>query len=253
MILWLSAAVVAGVAALLPRELWGWLPLMSRASIRLAAAVLPKELRALRGEEWLAQLPDFDDRRLTGLVWTIQLVPTSLWVRAAAPTRHPLLRLSLVPLGAAMTAAIILWSSDPASNWDGHTRIAGDGLALIPADAPSAIKDLLGAGNEIATKPYIYGGGHGEWNDAGYDCSGSVSYALHGAGLLDRSMASGDFQTWGEPGPGRWITIYANGGHMFMVVAGIRFDTSGRTRFGTRWQADLRSQQGYTIRHPAGL
>ena len=101
--------------------------------------------------------------------------------------------------------------------------------------------------------PYKYGGGHGKWDDTGYDCSGSVSYALHGAGLLEDAMPSGDFVDWGDPGPGQWVTIYAHSGHMFMVVAGLRFDTSGRTRNNTRWQADMRSTSGYTVRHPPGL
>ncbi|MEA2302328.1 MAG: hypothetical protein QOD61_1867 [Solirubrobacteraceae bacterium] len=127
------------------------------------------------------------------------------------------------------------------------------GLAVAPAGAPPVVQAIIAAGNRIATMPYIYGGGHGNWNDAGYDCSGSVSYALHGAGLLPASMASGDFETWGLAGPGTWVTIYANGGHMYMVVAGLRFDTSGQRGTGTRWQADLRSNDGFVVRHPVGL
>ena len=88
---------------------------------------------------------------------------------------------------------------------------------------------------------------------SGYDCSGSVSFALAGAGLLDRPLASGGFANWGEPGPGEWITIYTNPGHMFMVVAGLRFDTSGRGRAGTRWQRAPRSVGGFTVRHQPGL
>ncbi|MCA1598213.1 MAG: hypothetical protein LC769_04200, partial [Chloroflexi bacterium] len=109
------------------------------------------------------------------------------------------------------------------------------------------------AGNKIAKKPYIYGGGHGDWEDDGYDCSGSVSYALHGGGLLNTSMASGGFMKWGSAGAGTWITTYANRGHMYMVVAGLRFDTSGRSGVGTRWQAEARSTRGYSVRHPAGF
>jgi len=131
--------------------------------------------------------------------------------------------------------------------------VSDDGFAIAPVLAPPIVQAIIAAGNLIAHKPYIYGGGHGRWDDAGFDCSGSVSFALHGAGLLDRAMPSGGFMTWGEPGPGEWVTIYANGGHMYMVVAGLRFDTSGRTRAGTRWQADMRSSSGYTVRHPAGL
>jgi peptidoglycan hydrolase-like protein with peptidoglycan-binding domain len=128
-----------------------------------------------------------------------------------------------------------------------------DGTATPPEDAPPEIAAIIAAGNRIATLPYHYGGGHGRWEDSGYDCSGSVSYALHGASLLDTPMASGDLAHWGQSGPGEWVTVYANGGHAFMVVAGLRFDTSGRSATGTRWQADMRSPSGYTIRHPPGL
>jgi peptidoglycan hydrolase-like protein with peptidoglycan-binding domain len=132
-------------------------------------------------------------------------------------------------------------------------QIGSDGLAIAPASAPPQVQAIIAAGNQIASKPYKYGGGHGKWDDSGYDCSGSVSYALHGAGLLDDAMPSGDFTDWGDPGPGQWVTLYAKSSHMFMVVAGIRFDTSGRTKNGTRWQADMRSTSGYTAVHPPGL
>jgi hypothetical protein len=131
--------------------------------------------------------------------------------------------------------------------------VGEDGLAVAPALAPPVVQAVIAAGNKIAKMPYIYGGGHGQWEDAGYDCSGSVSYALHGAGLLDESMPSGSFMSWGDAGPGQWITLYANGGHIYMTVAGLRFDTSGRSSAGTRWQADMRSGAGYTVRHPVGL
>jgi hypothetical protein len=94
---------------------------------------------------------------------------------------------------------------------------------------------------------------HGAWRDTGYDCSGSVSFALAGAGLLDRPLASGAFMRWGGDGAGNWITILANEGHIFMVVAGLRFDTSGRGRAGTRWQEAPRSTAGFAVRHPPGL
>ena len=128
-----------------------------------------------------------------------------------------------------------------------------DGLAIPPANAPEEVKKVIAAANEIAHKPYRYGGGHGKWEDSGYDCSGSVSYALHGGGLLERSMPSGGFTSWGEAGEGEWITTYANGGHMYMVVAGLRFDTSGRGKTGSRWQKDDRSPSGFTVRHPEGF
>jgi cell wall-associated NlpC family hydrolase len=128
-----------------------------------------------------------------------------------------------------------------------------NGLAVAPASAPPEVHAIIAAGNEIATKPYKYGGGHGKWRDTGYDCSGSMSYALHGAGLLDTALDSTGFMSWGEPGRGEWVTTYAHGGHGYMVVAGLRFDTSARRATGNRWSDQMRSQRGYTIRHPEGL
>jgi cell wall-associated NlpC family hydrolase len=118
---------------------------------------------------------------------------------------------------------------------------------------PATVRRIIAAANRIADKPYKYGGGHGTWNDTGYDCSGSVSYALHGAGLLDSALTSGGFMSWGEPGKGRWVTIYANPGHVYMVINGRRFDTTGRDESGSRWQSRSRSSAGYTVRHPPGL
>ena len=140
-----------------------------------------------------------------------------------------------------------------ATNNGPQATVGPDGLAVAPAGAPPQVQAIIAAGNQIASKPYVFGGGHGKWDDVGYDCSGSVSFALHGAGLLDQAMPSGSFVSWGDPGPGQWVTIYANGGHIYMVVAGLRFDTSGRSVHNTRWQAEQRSSAGYTVRHPPGL
>lgn len=126
-----------------------------------------------------------------------------------------------------------------------------DGTVSPPAGAPAEIAAVIAAGNRIASLPYRWGGGHASWEDTGYDCSGSVGYALHGGGLLDASATSGDLMTYGEPGPGRWITIYANPDHVYMVVGGLRFDTSGARP--SRWQAAPRSGTGYAVRHPAGF
>lgn len=135
-----------------------------------------------------------------------------------------------------------------------RAKVGADGKAIAPANAPQAVKDFIAAGNAISHKPYIYGGGHGKWDDKGYDCSGSVSYALYKAGLVKKSMPSGGYETWGDAGPGQWITIYANGGHMYAVVAGIRFDTSGmKDDGGSRWHTSSRPTKGYEVRHPAGL
>jgi len=128
-----------------------------------------------------------------------------------------------------------------------------NGVALPPLEAPEEVKQIIEAGNVIARSPYKWGGGHGEWLDQGYDCSGSVSFALAAAGLLNGPLASGPLMSWGEPGKGKWITIYSNPGHVFMVVAGIRFDTSGRQITGSRWQNAMRSTSGFVARHPAGL
>ena len=118
---------------------------------------------------------------------------------------------------------------------------------------PPVVRQVIRAGNRIARAPYRYGGGHRRWRDSGYDCSGSVSFALHGAGLLASPLPSGAFKRWGAPGAGRWITIYANASHMYMVVAGRRFDTSGLSERGTRWTREGRSSAGFTVRHPPGL
>jgi len=134
-----------------------------------------------------------------------------------------------------------------------QATIGPDGLAIAPASAPPQVKAIIAAGNRIATKPYKYGGGHGRWEDSGYDCSGSLSYAFHGAGMLDVALDSTGFMSWGDAGKGQWVMIYAKGSHAYMVIAGIRYDTSGRASQGTRWQADMRSAAGYTVRHPRGL
>jgi len=131
--------------------------------------------------------------------------------------------------------------------------IGPDGLAIAPASAPPEVQAIIAAGNEIHDKPYKYGGGHGRWRDTGYDCSGSMSYAFHGAGMLDQALDSTGFMSWGERGKGQWVTTYANSGHSYMVVAGLRFDTSGREEDGSRWHAEMRSARGYTVRHPSGL
>jgi cell wall-associated NlpC family hydrolase len=134
-----------------------------------------------------------------------------------------------------------------------RARVLANGEAIAPEAAPDVVKRVILAGNQIAKFPYKWGGGHGAWRDNGYDCSGSVSFALAGAGLLHSPMTSGGFVDWGAPGPGEWITIYANGGHIFMYVAGLRFDTSGQGRAGTRWQEADRPTAGFAVRHIPGL
>jgi hypothetical protein len=118
---------------------------------------------------------------------------------------------------------------------------------------PLRVRRAIHAGDRIAFHPYRLGGGHGSFRDSAYDCSGTVSYVLHGAGALSRPLDSGSLMSYGSPGPGRWITVYANRGHAFMVVNGRRFDTSLRGRGGSRWSSQMRSTAGYVARHPPGL
>jgi cell wall-associated NlpC family hydrolase len=128
-----------------------------------------------------------------------------------------------------------------------------NGIALPPIEAPEPVRQIIEAGNSIARTPYLWGGGHGKWLDKGYDCSGSVSYALASAGLLNAPLDSGRLMGWGQPGKGKWVTIYANQGHVYLVVAGVRFDTSGTRATGSRWQKSMRPGGGFVARHPPGL
>ena len=145
-------------------------------------------------------------------------------------------------------------------NWQRRVRKGGAialnarGSARAPAGSPTAVQDVVAGGNAIARFPYRLGGGHGSFVDNAYDCSGSVSYALAAAGLLDAPLTSGELMEWGAPGRGRWITVYSHPGHVFMVVGGVRFDTSGRAgRRGSRWQPLQRGAQGFVARHWPGL
>jgi peptidoglycan hydrolase CwlO-like protein len=132
-----------------------------------------------------------------------------------------------------------------------EAQVISESEASAPASAPAAIQEVVAAGNAIATTPYIWGGGHGSFESEGYDCSGAVSYALHGGGFLESPLDSTGLETWGEPGPGQWITVYANSGHAWMVVAGIAFDTVGGP--GPRWHNPwVDSPEGFVARHPAG-
>ena len=141
----------------------------------------------------------------------------------------------------------------------GQATLGDDGDAIAPAGAPQEVVEAIAGANAIDELPYLYGGGHKSFDDTAYDCSGSVSYVLHAAGLLDRTMTSGELAKWGEPGAGTWITIYANADHTWIVVAGLRFDTSrydsGRTvkQTGPRWRLGPRPTKGFVVRHPAGL
>jgi hypothetical protein len=137
-----------------------------------------------------------------------------------------------------------------------------DGRLIAPASAPRRIKRVIAAANQIVEKPYVYGGGHKPyrrgWLDRGYDCSGSVSHALHGGGFLRSPLPSGPLMSWGRSGPGSWLTVYASGGHAYLVVAGFRFDTSMHDSdapgpsTGPRWSRTLRRSDAFVARHPSG-
>jgi cell wall-associated NlpC family hydrolase len=134
-----------------------------------------------------------------------------------------------------------------------NAEVLKGGIALPPIEAPQPVHDTVEAGNSIARTPYLWGGGHGKWLDTGYDCSGSISYALANGGLLSGPLDSARLMRWGAPGPGKWVTIYTNPSHVFMVVAGVRFDTSGQRVTGSRWQSTMRPSGGFVARHPPGL
>lgn len=149
------------------------------------------------------------------------------------------------------------FQANPASVPGLRAKIASDGrTALIPADAPQAVKDAIAAANKITRKPYIYGGGHSTYKkiSRGYDCSGTVSFALGNAGLLKSGpLDSSSFMRWGKSGKGSWITVYTNPGHAYVYIAGLRLDTSGAGENGPRWRKDKRSNRGFKARHPLGL
>jgi cell wall-associated NlpC family hydrolase len=132
-----------------------------------------------------------------------------------------------------------------------------NGLAAAPMSVPAAVQEIIWAGNELIGLPYIYGGGHASFISPGYDCSGTVSFALHGADLLETPMDSGEFESWDSSGIGQWVTVFANGGHAYMTVAGIRLDTSSAddpsNQQGPRWRPLRHANAGYTVRHPTNL
>ena len=141
----------------------------------------------------------------------------------------------------------------PPPNASGKATLQPDSTAVAPASAPQRVKDVIAAANKIIDKPYVYGGGHGSFEDSGYDCSGSVSYAMHGGSFVTQPLDSTGFMSWAHAGAGTWITTYANSGHVFAMIAGLRWDTSGSGGAGPRWHTDTRSASGYTVRHPRGF
>lgn len=147
-------------------------------------------------------------------------------------------------------------SAAPRTSWTCGATLLADGRAVPPPGAPLAVKTTIAAANRIVHKPYVWGGGHlSWWDDRGYDCSGAVGYALHGGGMLATTMVSGQLAYWGEHGLGRWITVYANDEHVYMVVAGLRFDTRDDPPgvSGPRWHAERADPAKFAARHPTGL
>jgi hypothetical protein len=190
----------------------------------------------------------------------------------------PSSRSHITLLCAAVAAALLLFMGLAAPASAGRSKSSGgatfeppppppeeatlvDGRVIAPASAPRKVKRVIAAANRLVEKPYIYGGGHKPFSsmlDRGYDCSGAVSYALYGGRFLRSPLPSGNLMSWGEDGPGEWITVYAHGGHAYIVVAGLRFDTSMRDpdapgpSSGPRWSRTLRESDAFVARHPLG-
>lgn len=183
--------------------------------------------------------------QLSGLNARLRALEAKAAAEAAAAARA----------AAARAAAAAQAGAGPVGTPSGPGGLATDagGMVQAPAGAPAAVAQVIAAGNAIATLPYIWGGGHGSFQAAGYDCSGSVSYALAAAGLLSSPLDSTGFESWGDPGPGRWITVFANAGHAWMEVAGWRFDTVALAETGTRWAQGGGEFAGFVERHPPGL
>jgi len=184
------------------------------------------------------------------------------------PTNIPKLKVGLAAVAALVSLAMLAPAGASAACEGGgltpaevdmctptpKARLLSNGMLVPPKSAPPRVKKVIAAANKIRNKPYIYGGGHARWWDAGYDCSGSVSYALRGGKFLSSPLPSGPLMQWGMGGEGRWITVYANAGHAYAVIAGYRWDTSGNGdgRTGPSWHQDVRTSAGFVARHPAG-
>jgi cell wall-associated NlpC family hydrolase len=164
---------------------------------------------------------------------------------APAPTPDP------GSTGGGAAAGVVPFMAHPTV--PGEVGVIRHGIAYAPANAPIEVQRAIWAANRLRHKPYIYGGGHQSFRSRGYDCSGTVSYALHGGGLLTTPLDSSDFMTWGEAGTGTWITVYTNPSHAWMIIAGLRLDTSGPGHSGPRWRKQQRSTRGFTARHPVGF
>ena len=210
----------------------------------LQAALMTRQI----GEE---HARDSATARLSGLNARLRTLEAKAAAEAAAAARAAAARAAAAASAGAGSGS----GSGPVGTPSGPGGLATDsgGMVQPPAGAPAAVAQVIAAGNAIATLPYIWGGGHGSFQAAGYDCSGSVSYALAAAGLLSSPLDSTGFESWGDPGPGRWITVFANAGHAWMEVAGWRFDTVALAETGTRWAQGGGEFAGFVERHPPGL
>jgi cell wall-associated NlpC family hydrolase len=230
-------ALIAGLAVLVA----GWLALGASGHGRPAAKVTS---RGAAAQADLPPLPTAHPR----------LVQPVAGGAAPAPASTPDLGKSdPAPTGPATSGGTVAHTASGGSGAVSRATALPNGVALPPLQAPTAVRQIIEAGNAIARTPYLWGGGHGKWLDKGYDCSGSVSFVLAAAGLLGGPLDSGHLMSWGQPGNGRWVTIYANAGHVFLEVAGIRFDTGAQSVTGSRWASFGRSTAGFVARHPAGL
>lgn len=177
------------------------------------------------------------------------------------------IKAGLISMAAFAALAIAPASASAACNGGGLTsakvdmctptpkaRLLSNGMLIPPKSAPPRVKRVIAAANKIRNKPYVYGGGHRRWFDRGYDCSGAVSFALRGGNFIDSPTPSGPLAAWGQRGKGRWISVYANAGHTYAVIAGYRWDTSGNSdgSTGPSWHRDTRGGRGFAVRHPAG-
>jgi hypothetical protein len=163
---------------------------------------------------------------------------------------------NLIAVACALLACGAIFGSAPAGADVPEAKLLPGGRAIAPAAAPPAVKAMIEAANRIRHRPYVWGGGHRNWNSRGYDCSGSVSYVMRAAGLLESPLDSTGFMRWGGGGPGSWVRVYANRDHVFAVIAGLRWDTSftdDGDRSGPGWSEAMRSTGGFRVRHPLGL
>jgi hypothetical protein len=178
--------------------------------------------------------------RLAGLAFVVAVVATALIAPGMASARCN---------GGGLSSSEVDVCAPTAK-----AKLLADGSLVPPKSAPPRVKAVIAAANKIRSKPYVFGGGHARWWDRGYDCSGAVSYALHGGDFIESPLPSGPMAKWGEEGEGRWITVFSNPGHAYAVIAGWRWDTSGSTNgeTGPRWREESRSSAGFIARHPAG-